>query len=128
MKVARAVPDWRRALWLLIAATFFLQSYVTQTHIHFVSVSDTSSAFASLEDSVIKVATGGDHGKQSTSDDPAKCPLCQAVGHAGQYVWPAALVLVIAIQTAQAVPLAPVLSAGLISPSHNWQGRAPPSL
>ena len=33
---------------------------------------------------------GPSRNRLPANDDPAKCPLCQAVGHAGQFVWPQA--------------------------------------
>src|SRR3954470_21573684 len=106
------VPSWRQAFFLFIGAAFLLQSYVAQTHIHpLAPASGTANRLASLDSDNSLKAGKQDQGAPSrdrlpANDDPAKCPLCQAVGHAGQYVWPHAAVFILPQQTAAIVPIA----------------------
>ena len=105
------LPWWRQAFLFFIGAAFLLQSYVTQTHIHPLAPPPaTGNRLASLDsDTPVKVGKP-DHGAPSrdrlpANDDPAKCPLCQAVGHAGQYVWPHAAVFILPQLSAAIVPV-----------------------
>lgn len=128
------LPNWRRGFLLLVATAFLLQGYVTQTHIH--RTAEFGGGVASLAFDADKAPgktsaadkRGEQRGKLPANDDPAKCPLCQAVGYAGQFVWPAAIVFILPVQAASLVAAsAPVFASPQLD-SHNWQGRAPPRL
>jgi len=123
--------SWRDGLLLFLAAAFLLQSYITQTHIHFGPAPGAASAITQPDgDSITKVKPAGrshSQGKLPGNDDPAKCPLCQAIGYAGQFVWPDAIAFVVLPQ--QAASIVQTLAAIASKPradSYNWQGRAPP--
>jgi hypothetical protein len=115
---------------LFIATAFLLQTYVAQTHIHILSSSSASSSGDADFGSGPAKAKSDQHqprpGNLPANDDPAKCPLCQAVGHAGQFVWPTAAVFILPQLAAAIVPLAIAVVRTAQPDSHNWQGRAPP--
>jgi hypothetical protein len=125
----RKIGGWRRAILALALLTFALQSYITQTHIHFAS----SQAFGLSGDNFVptaKLASGKAAPTKQTpsNDDPANCPLCQAAAHSGQFITPFAISFALPSETVAIVPLAIViLTAGEIV-SHGWQGRAPPRI
>ena len=133
-RLVRAIaplPVWRRGFLLLVATAFLLQGYITQTHIHRTAElagfgSLTFDAGKSDGKAAAPGERGGQRGRLPANDDPAKCPLCQAVGYAGQFVWPAAIAFILPVQAASLVAAsAPVFAAPQLD-SHNWQGRAPP--
>ena len=103
--------------------TFALQSYVTQTHIH--------GAFVSSDVAKISKQVGGKtpsepHDKYPANDDPANCPICQEILHAGQYVAPGAIVFALPAETVAIIPVSldtpPIVKAIW----QGWRGRAPP--
>ena len=101
---------------------------ITQTHIHF-----ASNAFA--DEFTVKADTGKaakltgkiSPQKKLPADDPANCPICQAVAHSGQFLTPAAIGLVLPSETVVIVPLAIAANAARETISHSWQSRAPPT-
>jgi hypothetical protein len=120
---------------MLMIAVFALQSYVTQTHIHFEGQVVTGGF--TFPDEGSKALSGkplsvtGNHGDQDKippKDDPANCPICQEILHFGSYVVPmpiaallAALMVPIVASIDSERPFVSVIS-------HNWRGRAPPSI
>src|SRR5690348_14204445 len=105
------LPSWRQAFLLLIGTAFLLQSYVTQTHIHPLGRAPVRViALASPESDASPKVGKQDQRNPSgdrlpANDDPAKCPLCQAMGQAGQYVWPHAAVFILPQLSAAIVPV-----------------------
>lgn len=99
----------------VVLIAFTAQDYLIQTHIHALPHAWTES------------------GPTVTKRTPApldanKCPLCQEYLHAGLYLTPSA---VAALLPTAAVSLLPFIIAPLTlarAVSHNWMGRAPPSL
>jgi hypothetical protein len=120
-------------VFLLFVATAFLsQTYVAQTHIHILSPSSAASAI-DTDSGLAPAKAKGDQrlpkrGDLPANDDPAKCPLCQAVGHAGQFVWPTAAFFILPPLAAAFVPVTAAIVHAPQPASHNWQGRAPPRL
>jgi len=117
---------------LFVATAFLFQSFVAQTHIHISSAVSTTTIVGTDADSAPAKAKRDQRlpsrGHLPASDDPIKCPLCQAVGHAGQFVWPAAAVFLLPQIPAATIPPAIALGRTTGPGSHNWQGRAPPRL
>jgi hypothetical protein len=104
----------RLAITLFALLAFALQGYVTQTHIHL-----TRAMSASL-------SVPAEHEKYPSKDDPSNCPICQEILHAGAFVTPSAVPLVLpsfAVSIIATIVEIPVAARTL---SHNWQGRAPP--
>ncbi|HEX3653000.1 MAG TPA: DUF2946 family protein [Rhizomicrobium sp.] len=126
------LPSWQQALFLFVGVAFLLQSYVAQTHIHPLAQAP-ANALASLDSGISVKGAKPDQQVPSrdrlpANDDPAKCPLCQAVAHAGQYVWPHAAVFILPQLAAAIVPVAVAILRIPERQSHDWQGRAPPRL
>ena len=125
----RPYGGWRRVVLALALLSFALQSFITQTHIHFASV----QAFGLSSDNftpAAKIVDGKNtpEKKVPSNDDPANCPICQAAMHSGQFITPSAIGFALPSETIAIVPLAiAVLTASEVV-SHGWQGRAPPRI
>ena len=130
----------RRALLVLVGTAFLLQSYATQTHVHHLPAISAAAGTLAPNDSDLagkaesttslkfvkadRRAPPAD--KVPAGDDPAKCPLCQAIGYAGQFVWPDVTVFVLPQQAASIVQTLAAIASKPPADSYNWQGRAPP--
>ena len=109
-------PAWRRFFVAFMLVALVAQGYLTQTHIHGL----LSDSVASQENH----APG--HTKIPLNDDPARCPICQQIVHASQFVAPAWLtpfLLVLAIST---IEIADIALPRFNAVSHSWRGRGPP--
>ncbi|HEY1709244.1 MAG TPA: DUF2946 family protein [Rhizomicrobium sp.] len=116
-------------LFCLIA--FSLQSYVAATHIHDLAGPGPGYAIEIAPDASAEVAAvaektpqPGHHNRVPARDDD--CPLCNAVAHAGAFLFPALLVFSLpsdGVVIASAVSSAPVIAEPL---SHSWESRGPP--
>ena len=107
---------WRRFFVAFMLVALVAQGYLTQTHIHGL----LSDSVASQENH----APG--HTKIPLNDDPARCPICQQIVHASQFVAPAWLtpfLLVLAIST---IEIADIALPRFNAVSHSWRGRGPP--
>lgn len=123
----RKISGLHRAVLALALITFALQSYITQTHVHFA----TAQAFGLSDDNFVptaKLATGktAPAKQKPSNEDPANCPFCQAAAHSGQFITPAVIGFALPGETIAIVPLVIAILAVRASVSHNWQGRAPP--
>jgi hypothetical protein len=107
-----------RGLVVFFAAIgLLLQSYLTQTHIHFGS-HETGGVF--------RTASHKPAPLQGPLDKASACPLCQAIVHAGVFTAPSAPVISLSFRWVKAARLA---FAGLPAPgdiAHDWRSRAPP--
>jgi hypothetical protein len=113
-------PRWhatRLALIFFTLFAFMLQTFVVQTHVH-------GSATAVVGKSAIQDRQPG---KLPPANDPASCPICQELLHAGAYVTPTAA-------TWQPVATAAFIEAVVLEirsveqiRAHGWNSRAPPS-
>jgi hypothetical protein len=126
----RRASSWRQVLPMLMLVAFALQSYVTQTHIHFAGHVMTGG-FSFPDDSSKDVsgqAAGhtGDHDKYPASDDPTNCPICQEIMYAGHYVAPAAIHVILISLPASTIAIVVDIPHRLFALSHSWRGRAPP--
>ena len=115
--VLRPRPLGRLLLAGLMACALFLQAYVTETHVHEAGISPAN---------IISVTgTSGHHGAPS-KDDPAKCPICQQIWRAGQFLapsWASPLLLILTISFAE---IATYERPQFTTVSHAWRGRGPP--
>jgi hypothetical protein len=111
-------PGQRLVTFLAILA-FTFQCILVQSHVH--GPREAPPVVHSVSVSVPVLPGPGD-------EDPANCPLCQEMLHAGSYVTPVAIALhlPVAVTFAAAPTLAIIFQ--VFSPSHNWQGRAPPRI
>ena len=115
---------------MLMLVAFALQSYVTQTHIHFAGHVMTGGFVFGDDDVGKQAASGtpaGDHDKYPSSDDPANCPICQEMLYAGHYVAPAAIHIFLPTVSVPTIALDTANVVRILAPSYIWQGRAPPT-
>jgi hypothetical protein len=128
--VARRASSFARlSLTFLMLTAFALQTTVTQTHVHIGTVAVTAGF---LED--LKVSNVGQHVAKGTqprdhfpaNDDPANCPICQEIMHAGQFVTPSAVALLLPTESVSFVPISFAIPVFSEAASHSWQSRAPP--
>lgn len=118
-----------RAAVALTLVAFSLQSFMTQTHIHFApalerALAASNSALPGAHDAI---ASKKNHDRYPANQDPANCPICQEMLYAGHYVTPAAIAALApawAISIIATVELVPLFVSAR---SHSWRGRAPPS-
>jgi hypothetical protein len=129
----RQVSSWRHVLPMLMLVAFALQSYVTQTHIHFAGHVATGGFTFPGENSKAQSDTAlgsaqdqGDHDKYPPGDDPANCPICQEMLYAGHYVAPTAVPILLPSLAISTIEIVETVLPHALAPSHNWQGRGPP--
>jgi len=110
--------------------SFFLSSFVTQTHIHLTSLSKQGTGALAVADSVqgkeVALSQSRDRSSPALPDDPAHCPFCQEFLVAGSYVAPAPIAIPLPIQAATALPLMAETVSVIQAVSHGWRGRGPP--
>ncbi|MGH6877379.1 MAG: hypothetical protein ACREHV_08390 [Rhizomicrobium sp.] len=105
--------------WVLLLA-FTLQSFVTQIHLHGVAPFGDGAAIAKV------LAKTPVHRNAPADNDPATCPFCQAIIHAGAFFTPAPPILIFPAQLAQITASLPVRAMFCRAVSHGWKSRAPP--
>jgi hypothetical protein len=115
--VAAPVRGWRLAAVMLALVTFAVQSYVTQTHIHYDMLGPAG---------ITTAAPVAPAGKLPFKETPANCPICQEIAMAGHYVTPGAVALVLPAQSVSIVPIEIAVDLIVEAVSHDWHGRAPP--
>jgi len=120
------VSRWRKMFMVLLAASFFWISYVSQTHIHGQPQNSVQTVIAKVLHSPNSFAPSAP--SKGGSDDPADCPLCQAVALGSMVLLPLLLVLLNLVRSAEDVPVfaATMPKTGFLRLSH--QTRGPPSL
>lgn len=124
---ARRAPSLARlSLIFVMLAAFALQSTITQTHIHIGSFSTTAGF--STDFKIAAKAVKGSQNRGPIDSDPANCPICQEMMHAGQFIMPAALVFILPAQAVSLVPPSIAIPRVVETVSHSWQGRAPPRI
>jgi hypothetical protein len=116
-----------RLLMLVTLLAFAVQTYLTQTHIHLANEGQIPRVHGQLV--LGKASIGAPlerRDRYPANEDPANCPLCQELIHAGQFVTPVASVLLLPTLPPtvieRAVQYAPLIHAI----THMWRGRAPP--
>ena len=100
---------------------FILQTLVLQTHIHGTARIDSTAASQVLEKGV-----GQQPDKFPPADDPANCPICQELLHAGAFVAPTAATLQLATLVAVIDLVFVEIFAATKPQTHGWKSRAPP--
>jgi len=122
----RSHPIWQRVLLYTFVAFFALQSVIMQSHLHGVA---NGSAVAEKFVSGSKIAnseTPRDN-KYPANDDPANCPICQAIALAGHFVAPSAVSPILPHEEIAAAAPPPALFLIRNPVSHTWRGRGPPT-
>jgi hypothetical protein len=101
----------------LMVLALVVQGYTLQTHIH----KQIGSATVTLD-------TGGStgHDKMPVNDDPARCPTCQQILHAGQFVAPAWLLPFLIVASVSTIEITTAALPQYDAVSHSWRGRGPP--
>ena len=111
-----------------------LQSYLTQTHIHSAAPQSASISIGFLNGKFpLSIAAKRDahpapQKNAPARDDSGKCPICQAMGYAGQFITPPAASFILPSQAISIVSFAAIILSTIEAASHNWQGRAPPQI
>jgi hypothetical protein len=118
-RISARPGGWRFALTMLALVSFAFQTYLFQTHIHFTP--ETEAQFAG-------VGHVPGHDKYPPSQDPANCPICQEILHSGQFVSPAAQALLPPMVAVSTIALVDAALPFIVALSHDWRGRAPPSV
>jgi hypothetical protein len=125
---------WRSFAVYIIVAAFTFQSYVTQTHIHILSVPGISGNTIGRDAQQSSDKVAGNLGKQQkqdrypANDDPSNCPICQQIALVGHVLTAGATSLIPPSELATGVPIRGdvlVLTSGV---SHTWRSRGPPSI
>ena len=104
----------RALLVAFVLIAFGLNSYITQTHIHFHP--------EALHGQIL----GGEHQKHPSDDDSKNCPFCQAMVSSGVFLTAVPPLLILPFKWV-AAPALPILTARLIQTEFRaWRSRAPP--
>jgi hypothetical protein len=136
VRTKRKASAWRLSFTLVAILAFAISSFVTQTHVHHARGEHAFAAKAVDTQLANLLADGHSLDAKATkpepkdpytpNEDPANCPLCQELLHAGHYVAPAALLLF----TPTAAPLGTVVffHTAILGTRHisGWRSRAPP--
>jgi hypothetical protein len=116
MTVGRPLLSRLAALFMLVA--FTVQGLAVQIHIH----GDPLTAL----DHVTHVSAPAAPASQDPYD-PANCPLCQELVHAGVYVIPTVSDFIALLNAVAFAPAFALLPHAANERQYNWQSRAPPS-
>ena len=118
------------ALAFVVLFAFLIQSFVTQTHVHFSEQADASFAVSDAGATVAKSNTGEpqqrDRRGVPSRDDPANCPFCQQIAVAGAFLSPFTAILQLPTEVGLLPQISAAVEATTQQVSHIWQGRAPP--
>lgn len=111
-----------RALVLAILTLFAWQSVLLQSHVHAAGVRPAQSAAASPVAATLPgVRAGSDR-----RDDPADCPICREVAHAGHYLTPSPAAVPAPAPLPTWVSVARTGPADAPRRSSGWRNRDPP--
>ena len=109
---------WRRLLVAFLLLALVVQGYATQTHIH---KQNSSTVSADL-----KAGGSPKHDNFPVNDDPANCPICQQIIHAGQFLAPAWLVPFLLFLAISKIEIATLAIPRFDAVSYSWRSRGPP--
>lgn len=110
----------RLAITCVALFAFVLQTLVLQTHIHGAPLAAATGGLS------LAVEKGQQPDKFPPANDPANCPICQEVLHAGAFVAPSAVAIQVAtLATVIAFVFVEIL-ATTQTYAHGWKSRAPP--
>ena len=111
-------PLLSRLAMLFMLVAFTVQGLAVQIHIH----GDPLTAL----DHVTHISAPTTPASQDPYD-PANCPLCQELLHAGVYVTPTVSDFVIVLNAVAFAPAFALLPHAASERQHSWQSRAPPA-
>ena len=115
--IAARKPLLARLAMLLLALTFAVQGIAVQTHIH----GQPLTALAHITHVSPPPAPAS-----QDPYDPANCPLCQEMLHAGVYVAPVVADFAVILNAVAFAPVFVLLPHAATERRHSWQSRAPP--
>ena len=110
-------PLLTRLAMLFMLIAFAVQGFAVQTYIH----GEPLSARAH----VTHISAPSQPASQDPYD-PATCPLCQEMLHAGIYVAPAVADFIVILNAVAFAPTFVLLPHAATERQHSWQSRAPP--
>ena len=113
----------RLAITFLALLAFTFQTLVVQTHIHGAARVGAASTQLALDGTASHDQSPD---KFPPSDDPANCPICQELLHAGAFVTPTAAALQISTVVMSVDIVVVEIAAIERTFSHSWKSRAPP--
>ena len=116
-------PTAMGARWFVLLAAlmaFSWQSFATQTHLHIYPGTRSVATAAGVVVSS-QLTTG-----RSPTDEPANCPICQEMAHAGHYLLPTPIAFVAPQTSAPWLVVTPTVALLLRQPPRPWNSRAPP--
>lgn len=118
------------ALTFVVLFAVLVQSFITQSHVHFSAQADATFAISDAGGTVAKSNTGEphqrDHRGVPSRDDPANCPFCQQIAVAGAFLSPFITTLQLPTEVGLLPQISTAVTAATQQLSHIWQGRAPP--
>lgn len=108
------------AVLVTLLFAFSWQSFVAETHQHLLSDTGTTITLGK--------SAGGEQQKPAKPSplDPANCPVCREIAHAGSYLLPTPVSIDAPAPLFFWFATATLLGLALASRSHRWQSRAPP--
>ena len=111
---------------LVTLIAFSVQTYLTQTHIHLVAEGRTSLMLGLALGKVARSSPVAPKDNYPANEDPANCPLCQELVHAGQFVTPAGAAVLLPFISISVIEIASPTARLGQAVTHIWRGRAPP--
>jgi len=126
------VPAWRSLLIFLFVVAFVFQNCLTQSHIHRTqSLFDSGasiSASKAIAGNVGLPAAPGKQSKYPANDDPANCPMCQALALSGHFLAASGIAIAVPTQISWASVTSHLAASILSAASHSWRSRGPPTI
>lgn len=114
-RITAKKPLLSRLAMLFLLVAFTVQGFAVQIHIH----GEPTLAH------ITQVSTPPQPASQDPYD-PANCPLCQEMLHAGIYIAPAVADFTVILNAAALAPAFALLPHAATERQHSWQSRAPP--
>ena len=128
------IPTWRSLLVCLFVIAFAFQNCLTQSHIHQAqslsgsgAIVDTGSKAIAGKASFAATASGKQD-KYPANDDPANCPMCQALALSGHFIAASRIVIPAPTQVSWASVTSDLAVSILSAASHSWRSRGPPTI
>src|SRR5437764_1445537 len=111
-----------------------IQSFVVQTHIHRLILSPAASINVALDgekNSPVAQESRGAAPRRPTDrypleGDPANCPICQEIAHAGAVLHSTTISVALAVSSPTPRTFVRESDCFTSAVTHTWRGRAPP--
>lgn len=107
----------RLAITFVTLLAFVLQTLLVQTHIHGAAPTGVTS---------VGIEKNAQPDKLPPAGDPANCPICQELLHAGSFVAPVAAALAASSVATNVEVMFVEILAVTQTYAHGWKSRAPP--